>query len=532
LYQLQHQEIIKVAVAMVEPENKLFALKDGWTSQETREQQRLKALSELGLRQAETIPVFEEATQTAAHFLEAPISILGFVDQERHWFKSAVGLSRLGLMNHLAQSRQLSRRESFCTQVVDSFQIFVINDTHKLTDPVLASCKLVQDYGIRAYLGAPLIDASGHCLGALAVMDLVPRNFTNRDIEFLQIIARWSMSEFERNRLLQAKLESNTPKSVPIFSLNDEHNTEIKITAPSKDSDSVSNKQLKLQLLEQLTQELRTPLTSVLGMASVLGREIYGPLTSKQREYLEIIQHSGRYLLSLVNEITELGAIDDNSTVLNLAPVDIEMLCQQAINTLEEAANRRDQDIRLSIEPGRNRIWPLDKDKVRQILYHLVFSVIQLSATGSVVRIHVSYKEDIINITIWVSHPWLGDGITEVDPYFRLNSLSLLELTGEVASYNTPKESQEQANISPVAVDKLKNLSDSHSDLFAHNSTMNLAKLNGNLSRESLGLLLSCQLAELHGGQILIQGSPESGYRYVLSLPLSAVTPSQTMNDV
>lgn len=530
--QLQNQEIIKVAVAMIEPENKLFALKDGWDSHESREQQRLKALSDLGLRQAETIPVFEEATQTAARFLEAPISILGFVDQERHWFKSAVGLSRLGLMNHLAQSRQLLRRESFCTQVVDNFQVVVINDTHKLTDSVLVSSKLVQDYGIRAYLGAPLIDAEGHCLGALAVMDLVPRNFTPQDIEFLQIIARWSMSEFERNRLLQGKLESSAPKNVPIFSLNEERNTEIKITASTQDSDSVSTKQLKLELLSQLTQELRTPLTSVLGMASVLGREIYGPLTTKQREYLEIIQHSGRYLLSLVNEITELGAMDENSTVLNLAPVDIEMLCQQAINTLEEIANRREQDIRLSIEPGRSRIWPLDKDKVRQILYHLVFSVIQLSATGSIVRIHVSYKEDTLNITIWVSHPWLGDGITEVDPYFRLNSLSLLELTGEVATYNTHTERQEQLDTSSVAVENTKNLSDSHSNFFATSSGINLAKSHGSLSRESLGLLLSCQLAELHGGQILIQGSPESGYRYVLSLPLQLATSSQAINDV
>lgn len=517
---------------MIEPENKLFALRDGWDSPETRELQRLKALSDLGLRQPETIPVFEEATQTAAHFLEAPISILGFVDQERHWFKSAVGLSRLGLMNYLAQSRQLSRRESFCTKVVESYQVFVVNDTHKLTDPLLASSKLVQDYGIRAYLGAPLIDAEGHCLGALAVMDLVPRNFTNRDIEFLQIIARWSMSEFERNRLLQWKLESSNPAIAPIFSLNHERNAEIKISPASKDSDSVSTKQLKLELLAQLTQELRTPLTSVLGMASVLGREIYGPLTTKQREYLEIIQHSGRYLLALVNEITELGAMDENSNVLNLAPVDIEMLCQQAINTLEEVANRREQDIRLSIEPGRNRIWHLDKDKVRQMLYHLVFSVIQVSATGSVVRIHVSYKEDTLNITIWVSHPWLGDGITEVDPYFRLNSLSLLEMTGEVATYNTHAEGQEQLDTSSVVVDNFKNLSDSNSNFLATSSGINLAKLHGNLSRESLGLLLSCQLAEFHGGQILIQGSPESGYRYVLSLPLQLTTTSQAMSDV
>ncbi|MBE9051675.1 GAF domain-containing sensor histidine kinase [Nostocales cyanobacterium LEGE 11386] len=516
---------------MVEPENKLFGFKDGWVSQEAREQQRLEALSELGLRQPETIPVFEEATQTAAHFLEAPISILGFVDQERHWFKSAVGLSRLGLMNHLAQNRQLSRRESFCTQVVENLQIVAINDTRKLTDSVLITSKLVQDYGIRAYLGAPLIDAAGNCLGALSVMDLVPRNFTTRDLEFLQIIARWSMSEFERNRLLlQAKPQKTTFNGTPILSVNDEPISDIRVTPPNLGQESVSTKQLKLELLGHLTQELRTPLTSVLGMASVLGREIYGPLTTKQREYLEIIQHSGRYLLSLVNEITELGAMDENTAVLNLAPVDIEMLCQQAINTLEEAANRREQDIRLSIEPGHSRIWLLDKDKVRQILYHLVFSVIQLSATGSIVRIHVSYKENTLNITVWVSHPWLGDGITEVDPYFRLNSLSLLELTGEGATYGTYSESYEEPRM-PVVLDKSPNLTDSPSDMLTMIPGKDLAAGHGNLSRESLGLLLGCQLAELHGGQIAIQGSSESGRRYVLSLPLQLATSSEAISD-
>jgi len=512
---------------MVEPENKLFALKDGWASQETREQQRLKILSELGLRQPETIPVFEEATQTAAHFLEAPISILGFVDQERHWFKSAVGLSRLGLMNHLAQSRQLLRQESFCTQVVETCRELVINDTHKYSNPSLITSKLVQDYGIRAYLGVPLIDSSGHCLGTLAVMDLVPREFKNRDIELLQIIARWSMSEFERNRLLQSKPEKSNHKSAATLLFNDESTSDSKIRPTNLDKESLSTKQLKLELLEQLTHELRTPLTSVLGMASVLGREIYGPLTTKQREYLEIIQHSGRYLLSLVNEITELGTVDDSSHILNLAPVDIEMLCQQAINSLEEPANRREQDIRLSIEPGRGRIWPLDKDKVRQILYHMVFSVIQLSATGSIVRIHVSYKESTLNITVWVSHPWLGDGITEVDPYFRLHPLSLLELSNEVGFYNPYSDNEESVSL-PVALEQSPSLSDSYSELLSVNSEMDLAKGNGSLSRESLGLLLSYKLAELHGGQISIQGSPESGHRYVLSLPIQMPANSET----
>jgi signal transduction histidine kinase len=64
------------------------------------------------------------------------------------------------------------------------------------------------------------------------------------------------------------------------------------------------------------------------------------------------------------------------------------------------------------------------------------------------------------------------------------------------------------------------------------NSAIDVTQPHSTLSRESLGLLLSCQLAELHGGQITIQGSSESGYRYVLSLPLQAVTSTEAVNDV
>ena len=38
-------------------------------------------------------------------------------------------------------------------------------------------------------------------------------------------------------------------------------------------------------------------------------------------------------------------------------------------------------------------------------------------------------------------------------------------------------------------------------------------------SQELLGLILSCHLVESHGGKIMVQGSSESGYRYVLMLP-------------
>ncbi|OBQ17969.1 MAG: hypothetical protein AN486_13490 [Anabaena sp. AL93] len=105
---------------MANSNNKLFTPRNDGNYVNTKEQQRLQALLNLGLQQSEMIPVFEEAAQTAAHFLEVEISILGFIDQKFHWFKSAVGLSRLGLMNDLASKRQLLRRESFCSQVVET----------------------------------------------------------------------------------------------------------------------------------------------------------------------------------------------------------------------------------------------------------------------------------------------------------------------------------------------------------------------------------------------------------------------------
>jgi signal transduction histidine kinase len=484
------------------PESRLFCRLDGLTAA-ARNQHQIWALTELGLLETESVPIFEEATQTAAHFLEVPICILSLLDQERQWFKSAVGLSRLGLMNDLSLSRQLPLDESFCVHVVDSHQVLAIADT--LHHPAFASSLLVQQYNIRAYLGVPLLTSKGDCVGALAVMNLLPRSFTPKEIEFLGLTARLSMSEYERlhwtkvqsaNSLnyLQGAL-SPPPLSVPqptAFSPLSQ--------SPSPSTNSLINP-VKFELLAQLTQELRTPLTSVMGMASVLNREIYGPLTPKQKEYLDIIHHSGQYLLSLVKEIVELSQLDDSTKVLNLTSVDIEMLCQQAIATLEQAAHRREQTIRLSVEPG-NRIWLLDKEKIRQMLYHLTFSVIQSSNAASVIRLHVSHKSTGLKLTIWATHPYLGDGLAYTEIYPAQAAPVLVGL--DYDRYGAHEKD-------------ITNGKGRHTVFLEEPGQV--THLSAEAIRNSLGLLLSRQLAEMHGGQVLIQGATEPGYRYLVTLP-------------
>jgi signal transduction histidine kinase len=449
---------------MVIPENRLFCRLDGLNVQQ-RSQQRLAALIGLGLLEPEGAAIFEEAVQMAAQFTGAPIAMLSIVEPERETIQSALGLNRLGTMNALARERQLPLEDSFGVHVADSQQVLAIEDTQ--AHPAFAASLLAQQYGIRAYLGVPMFSPDGLTVGVLAVMFQTEQSFSPEMVEYLVLTARLAMSDYGRRRTERATNSLVAPIETP------------------------AAHPIKFDLLAQLTQELRTPLTSVMGMASVLTREIYGPLTGKQKEYMDIIRHSGEYLLSLVQEILELSNLDPASQQLNLSSLDIEMLCQQAIATLEQAANRREQQIRLSVEPG-NRIWVLDKEKIRQMLYHLMFSIIQTSSAGSILRLHVSNKNNGLRLTLWVSHPHLGEGLPYgVDFYAGEEPRSNLLPRGGTALQEAPA-----AVMAPQAIQESE----------------------GSFSR-NLGLLLSRQLVELHGGQVSLQGNGGPGYRYVIQLP-------------
>ncbi|MBD0268805.1 MAG: GAF domain-containing sensor histidine kinase [Cyanobacteria bacterium Co-bin8] len=448
---------------------------------------RLQALKTLGLLEPGNIPVFEEAAQMAARFLNLSICTLSVATESAELFKAAVGLSQLGMMNPLAKSRQLSLTESFGVNVLDSEQPCVLPNAAEHV--AFTDYQLVQNYGVRAYAGVPLVTSQGCCIGILAVMDCQPHAFTQKDIAFLELTARWAISEYERTYWqTQLPVAANSQPPAPSPSNPGEPGLRVLI-------DSV-----RLNLITQLAQELRSPLTSVVGMASMLSREIYGPLTDKQREYTQIVCSSSQRLMALVDEIVELGAFDENYQQLVPTSVDIEMLGQQVLKTLEQITEKRQQRLSLTIEPGP-RVWALDKSKVKQLLYHLMFSVIQMSGESSIVRLHASRRGERLNLAVWLSNPWLGEGLPQ--PLVNLGNLFLGQphnpLTGlETLNY--------LANKGEEAFFTDAEMPDQGTDLPQY-------------SRELLGLLLSRHLTELHGGTIAVQGTAESGHRFVVSLP-------------
>jgi signal transduction histidine kinase len=495
---------------MAKPKNQLFCRLDGLTPN-IRKEQRLAILNELGLMISESMPILEEATQKAASFTSAPISILGLVVEDEIWFKSAVGLSARDLTNQLANQRKISLQESFSTYVIDSQQPLCIENT--FNHVTFINSILTQHYGIKAYLGVPLISATGICLGTLEVMDWVTREFDDRDIDHLALLARWCLGEFERHRLLKTSVPQpmnfgNQPQ------WRSGNIAEPPALSPLQDLDPARTSPIKLKLLSQLTQELKTPLTSVIGMASVLHREVYGPLTGKQREYLEIIHDSGQNLIGLVDEIVSLGVLSDRNTEINLTTVDIEMLCQQVINSLGDLVKQSQQQLSCSIEPG-NRLWTLDKDKIRQALYYLIVSIVEISEPGGEVKIHVSQRNQALNLAVSVSHPWLGNdfGETKLHSHGVTQALNLSQKPHQNSDHNRSFTTNDitATHSSPILTSSalMMVINDENA------SEQNTQKI----PRDILGLLFCCYLTEMHGGRVVVQGSPSSGYRYILQIP-------------
>ena len=467
-----------------------------------RDQHRTQILHDFNLYSTEAIPIFDEAVQTVSRLLAMPICILSVVDADQQYFKSVVGLSSLGLMNQLAAARSITRKESFCTQVIDSGKTFALENA--TTHPAFSRSLLVQQYGIQSYLGVPLFIAEGCCIGTLAVMDLMPHAFTQQEVALLELTARWCISEFEKQQM-KKRLQQGT------------HPLQIATNRAPEESSLLSQiNKVRFDLIVQLTQDLRSPLTSITGMANMLSREIYGPLSEKQQEYANIVLSSSQGLLSRVNEIVEISDLEENNYQLSISSVDVNMVAQQAIASLKSLAQEQDLQIQLTVEPG-SRTWNLDKRIVKQLIYHLVFSIIKMSTAGSIIRLHISRKDDSVNIALWVSNPWLGEDLPQaVIAWSQRNAFSS-QLSSQLQTQLQPiaaYASSSVASSAPVQI-ATDNSSDESQEVLEVLATAQ--KVDS--SRQALGLLLSRHLTEMHNGSAIVQGSTSSGYRYVINLP-------------
>ncbi len=165
------------------------------------ERSRLAALERYAVLDTDHEAIFDQFAALSAQLLVAPISIVGMIDQNRHWFKAA----------HGTRTHSNSRQNSFCTYTVQSDQVFTVEDASKdarfaLNPDVTGRAHL------RAYAGAPLVTANGLSIGTLCIFDTSPRAFTVDERDTLTRLAAMVMRELE-DRLERLQNTNNSPES-------------------------------------------------------------------------------------------------------------------------------------------------------------------------------------------------------------------------------------------------------------------------------------------------------------------------------
>lgn len=157
---------------------------------------RLAALQRTGLLDSPPDAAFDRLTRLATMITQAPAALVSLVDGDRQFFKSAVGLPEPW------QSRRgTPLTHSVCKHVVATARELVVSDAR--AHPLVCGNMAVQDLGIVAYAGAPLVTADGHALGSLCVIDTKPREWTDRDLEILRELAAIAMREIEVRQLVR-----------------------------------------------------------------------------------------------------------------------------------------------------------------------------------------------------------------------------------------------------------------------------------------------------------------------------------------
>ena len=147
---------------------------------------RIMALRRAELLDSEPEEQFDELVKLAAEICGTPISLFSLVDENRQWFKAAVGLA----------VPETGRDVSFCSHAIQQDDIFEITDA--TTDARFGDNALVTgDPHIRFYAGMPVCAPDGSKLGTLCVIDRVPRTLSESQTAALQVLGRQVTARLE-----------------------------------------------------------------------------------------------------------------------------------------------------------------------------------------------------------------------------------------------------------------------------------------------------------------------------------------------
>lgn len=157
------------------------------------EQERLERLHSYHILDThDKAGTFRHITSMAVQIFKVPIALVSLVDYEKVIFKANIGMEGV---------KEAARGESLCSLSILSDQVTVFEKAKE--DPCLLANPLVTgSFGLQFYAGAPLKTPDGYNIGAVCVVDKMPRKFSEADCALLESLAAVVMDELEAGKLI------------------------------------------------------------------------------------------------------------------------------------------------------------------------------------------------------------------------------------------------------------------------------------------------------------------------------------------
>lgn len=227
---------------------------------------------------------------------------------------------------------------------------------------------------------------------------------------------------------------------------------------------------LKSRFLSGISNELRTPLHSIIGFSEVLSDGRFGEINATQKEYLADIHSSGRQLLDAIDQMLDFSHLEANRVTLNRSTCKPGDLVEEAAASVSNDIAQSAQQLEISITPDLPNIT-VDRKRLKQVLVNLLDNAHKFSPAGTTITISC---QALFKKTLLFTVADNGPGI--------------------------PAEQQE------VIFDQFHRIT--HAD--------------HQIPGAGLGLAISRRIVEMHSGRIWVESELGSGSIFYVLLPVTA----------
>jgi signal transduction histidine kinase len=184
---------------------------------------------------------------------------------------------------------------------------------------------------------------------------------------------------------------------------------------------AIAANRTKSSFLAYTSHELRTPLNAIIGFSEFMMMEYAGPLSERQKQYLQDIRGSGLHLQAIIGDILDLTKAEAGKITLSESEIDLGALISSCLKLVEGQA----KEAKVSVRPVMTADLPhlfADELRCKQVLINLTINAIKLTAQGGEVRLE-AFRNDLGEIALEVHNS--GPGIPRedlpkmIEPYFR-----------------------------------------------------------------------------------------------------------------